>query len=107
MDLVGPARPIADETNVQQIFVSRVIHIAAVTEVSVRDLRNHGDEVIDRVARGKRITITRSGKPVAELRRLGQSSLSAQSLIDRWRHVPALDPATLRADLDDTFDSSM
>ena len=76
------------------------------TEVSVRDLRNHGGEVIDRVARGERVTITRSGKPVAELRPLGHSSLSAQSLLDRWRHLPALDPRALRADIDETLDSS-
>jgi prevent-host-death family protein len=76
------------------------------TEVSMRDLRNHGGEVIDRVARGERVTITRSGKPVAELRPLGQAKLSAQSLIDRWRHLSALDPVALRADIDETLDSS-
>ena len=76
------------------------------TEVSVRDLRNHGGEVIDRVARGERVTITRSGKPVAELRPVGQSIVSAQSLIDRWRHLPPLDPRVLRADIDETLDSS-
>ena len=76
------------------------------TEVSVRDLRNHGGEVIDRVTRGERVTITRSGKPVAELRPLGQSIVSAQTLIDRWRHLPPLDPRALRADIDETLDSS-
>ena len=74
--------------------------------MSVRDLRNHGGEVIDRVARGERVTITRSGKPVAELRPLAQSIVSAQSLIDRWRHLPSLDPRALRADIDETLDSS-
>jgi prevent-host-death family protein len=78
-----------------------------VSEVSVRDLRNHGGEVIDRVARGERVTITRSGRPVAELRPLGQPKLSAQSLIDRWRHLPALDPVAFRADIDQTLDSSV
>ncbi len=76
-------------------------------EVSVRELRSHGGDVIDRVARGERVTITRSGKPVAELRPLVQSKLSAQSLIDRWRHLPALDPVALRADLDATLDSAV
>jgi len=75
--------------------------------VSVRELRNHGGEVLDRVARGERVTITRSGKPVAELRPLGQSKLSAQALIERWRHLPALDLVTLRADINETLDSSV
>jgi len=39
-------------------------------EVSIRDLRNHGGDLIDRVAAGERITVARSGKPVAELRPL-------------------------------------
>jgi prevent-host-death family protein len=37
------------------------------TEVTIRELRKHGGEVVGRAARGERITITRSGKPVAEL----------------------------------------
>ena len=37
-------------------------------EVSIRDLRNHGGDVIDRALQGEQIIITRGGKPVAELR---------------------------------------
>ena len=36
-------------------------------DVSVRELRNHGGDVIDRVQAGERIIITRSGHPVAPL----------------------------------------
>ena len=36
-------------------------------EVIVRDLRNHGGEVLHRVARGEVITISRDGRQVAEL----------------------------------------
>jgi len=36
--------------------------------VSIRDLQNHGGEVIDRVVRGERVTITKDGRAVAELR---------------------------------------
>ncbi|MHB1539542.1 MAG: type II toxin-antitoxin system Phd/YefM family antitoxin [Solirubrobacteraceae bacterium] len=32
----------------------------------MRDLRNRGGEVVDRAAGGERITVTRSGEPVAE-----------------------------------------
>jgi len=36
--------------------------------VTIRELRNHGGEVVDRAAAGELITITRNGTPVAELR---------------------------------------
>jgi len=74
-------------------------------EVSVRELRNHGGLVIDRVTRGERVTITRDGKPVAELRPYIQPKVSAEALLARWRHLPAVDPITLRSDLDDLLDS--
>jgi len=76
-----------------------------VSEVTVRDLRNHGGDVIDRVARGERVTITRGGKPVADLRPYIGSKLSAEALLARWNHLPAIDPAAWRNDLDEIFDS--
>jgi antitoxin (DNA-binding transcriptional repressor) of toxin-antitoxin stability system len=36
--------------------------------VSVRELRNHGGEVLDRVARGAVVVVPRDGAEVAELR---------------------------------------
>lgn len=75
-------------------------------KVTIRELRNHGGEVVDRAARGERITITRSGRPVAELRAL-RPPLSAEALLDRWSRLPAVDPVALRADLDDTLDSGL
>ena len=74
------------------------------TEVSIRDLRNHGGDVVDRAARGERITITRSGKAVAELRRLGQRALSSEELVERFKHVPRIDYDELRGDLDAVLD---
>jgi prevent-host-death family protein len=76
------------------------------TEVSIRELRNHGGEVVDRAARGEQITITRSGRPVAELRPV-RPPLSAEALISRWRKLPAIDPAALRADIDNLLDSHL
>ena len=58
------------------------------SEVSIRELRNHGGEVADRAARGEPITITRSGRAVAELRALSHPALSAASLLERWRGLP-------------------
>jgi len=68
--------------------------------VSVRDLRNHGGDVLDRVARGESVTVTRDGTEVAELRPLPRRGPTAQQLIDRRRHLPPLDPDALRRDLD-------
>lgn len=76
------------------------------THVSIRDLRNRGGEIVDRAARGEQITITSSGRPVAELRPL-RPALSAEALLDRWHRLPDVDPAALRADVDRLLDSSL
>lgn len=76
------------------------------TRVSIRDLRNHGGEVVDRAIRGEPITITRAGAEVAELRPL-RPPLSAEALLERWRRLPALDPAALRSDVDELLDSRL
>ena len=73
-------------------------------DVSIRDLRNHGGDVVDRVARGERVTITRAGRAVAELRPLARPPLAAASLLERRRRLPAVDPVALKHDLDDTVD---
>lgn len=74
--------------------------------MSIRDLRNHGGAVVDRVAAGERVTVTRSGRPVAELRPVGRPPLDAAALLERWRRLPVVDPARLRADLDAVLDAS-
>lgn len=73
--------------------------------VTIRDLRNHGGEVIDRVAAGEHLTVTRSGKAVAELRPLRPLALTAAVLLDRRRHLPPMDADALRRDIDATLDS--
>jgi len=77
------------------------------TEVSIRELRNHGGEVVDRAARGEQITITRSGRPVAELRPVAREPLTAEELVSRWRKLPRVDPAALRADIDSLLDTRL
>jgi prevent-host-death family protein len=74
------------------------------SEVSIRDLRNHGGEVVERAARGEAITITRSGRPVAQLRSLPPRPLSAEQLLARWRRLPPVDARALQADIDATLD---
>jgi prevent-host-death family protein len=76
-------------------------------DVSIRDLRNKGGEVVERAARGEPIRITRAGKPVAELRPLARRGLTADVLLARWRRLPPLDPVALRRDVDELIDSSL
>lgn len=76
-------------------------------EVSIRDLRNRGGEVVDRAARGELITITRAGKRVAELRPLAPPGLSAEALVERWRRLPAVDPSALRREIDEVIDPGL
>jgi prevent-host-death family protein len=73
------------------------------SEVTIRELRNRGGHVLDRVAAGERLTVTRDGRAVAELRPLRPNAASATDLLDRWRRLPPFDPAALRADLDGTL----
>jgi prevent-host-death family protein len=77
------------------------------SEITVRDLRNHGGEVLDRVARGEALTVTRDGQAIAELRPLARHPLPAVVLVQRWRRLPSVDPEKLRTDLDDVLDGSL
>lgn len=75
--------------------------------VTVSDLRNHGGDLVDRAARGEAVTITRADRPVAELRPVSRRPLAAQCLLARWRRLPAIDRAALRADLDEVPDPQL
>ncbi len=79
----------------------------AMAEVTIRELRNHGGEVVDRVARGEHVTVTRHGKQVAELRPVRSSAAPIAELVHRRAHLPVLDPAQLRRDLDSVIDASL
>jgi prevent-host-death family protein len=78
-----------------------------VANVSIRDLRNKGGEVVDRAARGEAITITKAGEPVAELRPVSPRGLAPEALLARWKTLPAVDPIRLRADIDDLVDAGL
>ena len=60
-----------------------------------------------RAAAGERVTITRDGKPVARLEPAARGRLSAQALVDRFRHLPPVDPQRLRADIDAVVDQQL
>ena len=76
-------------------------------EVTIRELRNHGGDVVDRVAAGERVVVTRSGRPVAELRPVRAEGLTASVLLQRWRRLPQIDPNALRRDVDATLDPAL
>jgi len=77
------------------------------SEVSVRELRNQGGRVLDRVLSGEQVVITRDGQPVAELRQLPPSGLNAEELLRRWQHLPRLDGTRFRADVDEALDAAL
>ncbi|MGH3321980.1 MAG: type II toxin-antitoxin system Phd/YefM family antitoxin [Streptosporangiaceae bacterium] len=76
-------------------------------EVAIRELRNHGGDVVERVHRGETVTVTRAGVPVAQLRPLPRPPLDAATLLQRWRRLPHIDPTALRADVDAVIDPSL
>jgi len=73
----------------------------------VRELRNHGGRVLQRVANGETLTVTMDGEPIAELRPIAGRGLTATALLKRWRHLPPVDARQLRADLNDVLDTSL
>jgi prevent-host-death family protein len=78
-----------------------------VDEVSMRELRNAGGDVLARVERGESLTVTRDGEPVGELHPVPRPRLTREALLSRWRSVPAVDPTAFRADVDDLLDGSL
>lgn len=76
-------------------------------EVTIRELRNHGGDVVKRVLAGEALVVTRSGTPVAELRPVRGPGLEASTLLERWKHLPPVDPARLRSDIDDLLDAGL
>ncbi|NHN54747.1 type II toxin-antitoxin system prevent-host-death family antitoxin [Calidifontibacter sp. DB0510] len=75
--------------------------------VSVRELRNHGGEVLDRVVRGETLAVTRDDVEVAQLSPRSRRSPRPAELIARRRTLPPVDPDLLRKDLDSVIDSSL
>ena len=69
------------------------------SEVSVRELRNYGGQILDRVEGGESMTITRDGTPVARLTPLPRPRLTATALCERWANLPRIDADELRDDI--------
>lgn len=75
--------------------------------VSVRELRNHGGDVLDRVVRGESLVVTRDGAEVAEIVPLRRRARGTADLIAARRTLPKLDLDRLRADLDRILDPGL
>ena len=75
--------------------------------VTVRELRNHGGEVLARVRNGETLTVTSNGNPVAELRPLPRHYLTTAELIERKKQLAPIDPRRLREDIDAVIDQTI
>jgi prevent-host-death family protein len=76
------------------------------TDVSIRELRNNGGEIVDRAAAGEPIRITRDGRPVAELTPV-RPRLGTAQIVERWRNLPPIDADAFRRDVDACLDQSL
>lgn len=77
------------------------------SHVTIRDLRNHGGRVVDRVLAGEKMVVTRAGKPVAELRPVPKPALTSTELLARWKTLPAVNAVTFRNDIDAFLDPTL
>ena len=73
----------------------------------MRDLRNQGGRVLDRVLAGERVTITRDGRPVARLEPAARGRVGVEALIRRFQNLPFVDAQRLREDVDALLDQRL
>lgn len=82
-------------------------YIPIVSEISVRELRNDGGRVLDRVEGGEVLIVTRDRRPVAELRPLEGEALAAKVILERWKGVAAVALSDLRSDVNAILDTRL
>lgn len=63
--------------------------------------------MVDRVARGASVIVTKGGAAVAELRPIPKQALDRETLLARFKRLPAVDPIKLRRDLDRVLDPAL
>lgn len=62
---------------------------------------------MERVLAGECLTVTRAGKPVAELRPVAKLGIEAATLLQRWKNLPQVDADAFRRDVDEVIDASL
>ena len=75
--------------------------------VTIRELQDHSRDVIDRVEAGESLILSCDGRPVAELRPLPRKPLDMETLLERWKDLPPIDPEAFRRDIDSVIDQSL
>ena len=76
--------------------------------ISQRELRNDSAAVLREVQSGRRLTVTRNGVPVAELRPVAAGRFVSRSVIAAAIPLgPAVDCDAFRADLDAVVDQAV
>lgn len=73
----------------------------------IRELRNNGGDVADRVLAGEDVTVTRAGKPIMRLVPLPPPALNSEALLRQWKNLPAVDYQQFRQDLSAVFDDAV
>ena len=76
------------------------------TDISVRDLRSRGGKILDSAMRGETVTVTRRGRPIAELRPRRRGT-DTGALLAQWRGTPAYSFVGLRADLSEIVEDDL
>ena len=76
-------------------------------DVTIRQLRNEGGKVIERVIHGEVLTVTRDGRPVALLTPIPTRDVPLDVIRERWRNLPPMDYESLRRDIDEIIDPSL
>jgi antitoxin (DNA-binding transcriptional repressor) of toxin-antitoxin stability system len=78
------------------------------TSITQRELRNSSGDIMRRLDAGETFIVTRSGKPVGELRPLRRHRfVAADTVADLFRRAPVVDPDRFRADLDAVADAGI
>ena len=72
--------------------------------IPLRDLRNNSATVLQRVQRGESLVVTKDGEPIAEVVPLKRQPFSKESLLELWAHLPRVDSARLRREVDELMD---
>lgn len=75
--------------------------------VTIRELRNHGGDVLARVEAGETLIVTRSGRPVAELRPVELRGADAEAVLAAFRDLTPVDADRFRADVDSLFEPGL